>query len=603
MSELVTGSAPAPRRRRTAAAFAGTLAVVALLAINESADPDLGFHLATGRAVLETGAIPATNVLSYAEPEHEWINQQWLPATAFALAYQAEGFAGTLALRVVLVLLTAGFVLAAARRLGATPEIAAAFTLLGAWAAAVRFVERPLLASNLALAVVVWACAGAAAEARDGRARRALGWVALAGLTASLAVHLHAGAIFSFLALGAFATALALEPTLARPLGRAPMLDAVTARRGAVALAVSAAAGVGLAGVTLALYHPHGLRVLTFPLEMASDAYLAEHLVEFRSPIAQPLRLMAPYWALLATALVVVAGSWRRASVPLLVAIALGVAISLRHARFVDLAWIFLAPPLAALSSEAPVLRPPARAAGLAVALALGAALDRTSISPPAIGASPAVWPTSLFDVLPTEGLVGPAFVHDGWAGPFLARFWPRERVFFHPAFEAYSPEHVRLYQSIRYGEPGWESALDAYGVQLVVMKYTSPRERAFQDGGPNLRQGLASSPAWALVAFDDRGEIFVRREGPNAAVAARAPSFVDPDALAFSTRPRETRDGLEFVATRSPRSMRVVALLAIARADAGDREGALTLLAEADRDAPGDPTLALARRALDRIP
>lgn len=587
---------------RAALAWVGALALIAALATNESADPDLGFHLATGRAVLESGTIPATNVLTFAEPDHPWVNQQWLPATAFTLAHDAAGFAGTLALRLALVLATAAFVLGAARRLGASPELAAAATAIGAWAAAFRFVERPLLASNLALAVVVWACAAASADARAGRHRRALWYVGGAGVAASIAVHLHAGALFSFIALGVLALALALEPLAARLVGREALLDPASARRAALALLGAVTLALALAGAALALYHPYGLEVLAFPLRMASDPYLAEHLVEFRSPLAQPLRVMAPYWLFVATAVAVLLASWRRAPLPLVALVALGLATSLRHARFADLAWILVTPPLAALASELPALRRPRRAAVLALAIGLAAVVDRTAIAPPAIGPSRAVWPAPLFDAIAEHAAVGPAYVQDGWAGPFLARFWPRERVFFHPAFEAYSTGHYRLYQSIRYGEPGWDQALEAYGVQLVVMKHTSPRERAFQAGRPNLRQHLAASPRWALLAFDELGSVFVRRAGANAESAAHAPSFVDPDRLAFTRRPAATRPGLEHLAQHGPWSPRLVALLAIARADDGSPEGARALLDEAERRAPGAPALELARRALPRL-
>ncbi|WP_236604873.1 tetratricopeptide repeat protein [Sandaracinus amylolyticus] len=571
--------------RRGTLATLGALALVAVLATNESADPDLGFHLATGRAVLTTGAIPATNVLTFAEPDHPWINQQWLPATAFTLAYDGAGFAGTLLLRIALVVATAAFVLAAARRLGASPELAAAACALGAWAAAFRFVERPLLASNLALAIVLWSCAGAL------RSPRPLVHVAIAGLVASIAVHLHAGAIFSLIALLVLAISLALEPLAARLVGREPL---PRAREGALALVVATLGAIALAAITLALYHPHGLAVLGVPLQMASDPYLGEHLIEFRPPWDQPLRVMWPYWALVITSVLVVIAAWRRAPLPLVAMIALGLAISMRHARFADLAWIFVAPSLAALASS---LRVPS---ALAVVIAIVALVDRSAIAPPAIGPAAAVWPAPLFDAVEQQHIVGPAYVQDGWAGPFLARFWPRERVFFHPSFEAYSDSHFRLYQSIRYGEPGWDRALDDAGVQLVVMKHTSPRERAYQQGRPNLRQHLAASDAWALVAFDELGMVFVRRDGPNAAIAARSPSFVDVDRMAFTRRPRESRAGLEQIAERGPWSVRLALLLAIARADAGDDEGARALLDSAAGTTPDDPRIAAARRVIE---
>jgi len=54
------------------------------------------------------------------------------------------------------------------------------------------------------------------------------------------------------------------------------------------AVAVTAAL---LAAVTLMLYHPLALRVLEVPFVMAKDAFLAEHLIEFRPPSRFPFQL------------------------------------------------------------------------------------------------------------------------------------------------------------------------------------------------------------------------------------------------------------------------------------------------------------------------
>ncbi len=137
-----------------------------LLAFTRITDPDLGFHLATGRAVLELGRIPATNVLSFTEPDHPWILHEWLPAVLFELAWSKAGPAGVLTLKLVVVVATWPLVLLTARRLGASPIAGGVATLLGAGAAAIRFAERPQIFSNLALAgcTLLLACAAGAQE-------------------------------------------------------------------------------------------------------------------------------------------------------------------------------------------------------------------------------------------------------------------------------------------------------------------------------------------------------------------------------------------------------------------------------------------------------
>ncbi len=590
---------PSPERRWSIA-YGALVALSGLLAFTESSDPDLGFHIATGRLVWATGAVPATNELTFAEAGHAWINQQWLPALLFASAFDVAGFTGTLVVKIAFVCATAACLVATARALGATPESSVPTLALGAWGSAFRFVERPLLASNLALALVLLCLARARASSRSPSPRSAIAWVLVAGFVASTAVHLHAGALFSLLAMLVVAAALVLDLPLARWVGREPELGPPLAWRAVGSLVIATLLAVVLAAIVLAAYHPHGLAVLGVPLRMASDPYLSEHLVEFRPAWSQPLRIVAPALGFAAMCVVVSILSRRRATAVDLALVGMGLALSLRHARFADLSWILAGPIVAKLASGVVMPRGSgSRAAVVAAIVMVLALLDRTAIAPPGVGAAAPIWPEVLFDALRRQGLVGPVFVQDGWAGPFLARFWPRERVFFHPAFEAYSEQHYRLYQSIRYGEPGWDQALDSFGVQVVLLKHTSAREQALQSGRGNLRQRLAEREAWALVAFDEHGALWVRRDGPNASAAREAPSFVDPDRHAFQVIPAEARAGLEHLQSLGPASIRLDVLLAVARAADGDPAGAEALLAAAAERDPEDPRIALARRSL----
>ena len=250
-------------------------------------------------------------------------------------------------------------------------------------------------------------------------------------------------------------------------------------------------------------------------------------------------------------------------------------ALSLRHARTVDAFAIVTVPALALALNDllAPRLaRAPAVGLFAVALLAMGLPVDRWFAVPPGVGVAEAVWPTSMFRFISEQRVVGPAFVSDGWAGPFLGVFYPRERAFFDPRFEAYSPAFVRdVYRSIRYGEPGWEEQLDRYGVELVLLKYTTPGERAFQGGRENLRQLLAKSPRWALVGFSDTGEIFVRREGPNADLAARyAIPGVEPDRGAFLVPPERAAAPLLRALDHGFQDNRVIAFAAVARRRAG---------------------------------
>lgn len=523
---------------------AGVAALVGLLGFCELSDPDLGFHLATGRAILAAGGLPAGNVLTFAEPGHPWLLHQGWPAVGLELAWRAGGVAGVLGLKIAVLVATFALVHAACRRQGAPPVPAALATLLGAFAAAPRFVERPLLFSNLALAAVLWLLSG-----RPWTRRTAAG----VALTLAVAFQLHAGAVF---AAGAVLLWAAVEAAARRPGAGLPI--------------AGAAAGLTLGALALAAYHPFGARVLLFPFDMATDPVLAERLVEFRPVHRFPPASFAGYWLLLAALAALAAPRARRlpagaAAVALVFALA-----PLRHVRFVDLAGIAAAPLLAAALATLEPRRlrwPAALAFG---ALAVAAPLHQWSRHAPRLGVAPWVWPEALFDVVRREGLVGPAFVSDVWAGPWLGVFYPRERVFFHASFEAYSRRFaIDEYLAIRDGAPGALERLERYGIALCLLRHTGEGERAHQAGRRNLRQLLARDARWALVALDDTGSIWVRRQGPNASAAARlAIDGLDPDGPTWLRPPREVAPALERALARGPRSRLLEGLLAEALRD-----------------------------------
>jgi hypothetical protein len=157
---------PWPRR----CGLLAVTATVAALACFQAASGDLGFHLATGRAILALGHLPTTNVLTFAEPQQPWVLQQAWPAVIFELMWRAGGIAAVTLLKMAVVVATFALMFLSAGRLGAAPAPAALVVVLAAWSSAFRFVERPLIFTNLLLALVGFCLASAA------RRPAAAGW-------------------------------------------------------------------------------------------------------------------------------------------------------------------------------------------------------------------------------------------------------------------------------------------------------------------------------------------------------------------------------------------------------------------------------------------
>jgi hypothetical protein len=548
----------------------------AFFACTELLDGDLGFHLATGREVLRSGHIPSTNVLSYTNPQHPWLLHQWLPGVLFELLHRKFGLSALQLLRMGLVSVTWLAAYGAARFAGATAWLATAAMLLGESAAAFRFELRPYLFTHLSLAVVIASAAAFLRAQQAGDVRRARKSLAVGALTAAGAAHLHAGVIDSWLAFVALSVGCACEPWRVRWFSAASLLPAPlsAARMALIALLSS----IALAALTLALYHPYGARSLLFPFDMGSDAYLAQHLVEFRPPFRFPFSVLAAYWALLG--LCVAALALRvRALHPFWPLVMLGfLLLSLKHARMgYDFA-LAGAPFLAvALTPVLDKLRAGVTLLAL-TAIAPLLVLQHYELQPFGVRLSPRTWPPYLFDYLERHHLDGRAYVSDAWAAPLLGRVYPKQKAFFDNRFEAYPRAFsVDVYQRIRYGQPGWDSLLDRYGVQIVLMRYTTPGEAELQGHKPNLRQLLAHDPRWTLVTFDDAGELFVRTQGQYAELArARALPAIDPDGAHFFARPRTLLAALTREVESGNPSARVRVFLAYAALDAGDRPAAL---------------------------
>ena len=71
-------------RRFAEAALLAALGVLALrAALGDVTGEDLWWHLATGRFIIEHGAIPTRDVFSWTHPGARWVNQEWLAQVLF----------------------------------------------------------------------------------------------------------------------------------------------------------------------------------------------------------------------------------------------------------------------------------------------------------------------------------------------------------------------------------------------------------------------------------------------------------------------------------------------------------------------------------------
>jgi hypothetical protein len=579
------------------------LASVAALACYQSSDGDLGFHLATGREILATGHIPSTNVLSFGEPQHVWLLHQWLPGVLFELLWRRWGIAALIALKMLVVSATWCAVYASARLLGAARGCAAATCLFAACASAFRFEIRPYIFTHLSLALTLLSIVWYAARERE--RPKAL---ACAGAAFVAGSHLHAGAIDSLAIMLLFGLGCAVEAWRARWLGVEPR--AAHGWRVAGAWWLTSLAAIGCSAASLALYHPWGARILAFPFAMAGNAYWAAHLIEFRHAWSFPVGTLIAYWLWLGTVVFVLAFSLRREHAGFMaMTLAYGL-LSLDYVRMVYAFAIVSAPLVAAnwtawLQARPAFTLPRPVANWLFVSAACLAPPFVYRDHAPGFGLSSYIWPLGHFAFMHEHALTGRAFVSDAWAGPFLGTFYPKQKAFFDLRLEAYSQAFATdVYQRIRYAEPGWDTLLDRYAIDVILLRYTTAGEAGWQAGKPNLRQRLAQDARFSLVHFDDVGELFVRRNPDHAAlVLALGIAGLDPDRRQFLARPASCAEALLRAARSGNHSSTLLGLTALALRDAGDVQHATVLAQTAAEQAPDDAWLQRVRAQLTAVP
>ena len=451
-------------------------------------ETDLFFNLRLGEIVLQTHAVPRTNLLSFTYPDARDVNLAWLFQIVLALAHRAGGVTGTVLLKTAFVVATFAVLARVATRRGAPPAATAAVLALAAWAAEPRFVERPHLVTLLGLALTLLALERA--EAGRPRALWALIPLGLVWANAN-SCFFEAPAVLLLYAAGAWLDGMRAD-----------------ARRAAL---------VALALAPIAFATPSGAGVI---------GYVANH---FRMPYVRPLQeyrhaawpIDGPFFFLAALfAAAAVAQAARPAPArPLrhaLPALALGVLGALRI-RFVA-EFALLAGPFVAAAAPRLVPGRLPRAAGVAALVALLALAVGPRLG--AVREGGRVLDLDVEgDLVPaaairfaTEHGLRERMYNDLEVGSYLTwEGWPRFRVFQDPRINGYPEAFHAILRRADVPRAEWQALLDRFGVTSALV--TFPAE--------NPRAALFDPQRWALVYRARDGLVLARRRAEWRALIA----------------------------------------------------------------------------------
>ena len=109
------------------------------------AESDTFWEIRTGLLTLDERRLPAADPFSWTVPGRSWTLNSWGFNVLVAAVYRAAGLAGVASACGALVMVTVGLVLTAARRLGASPVVAATLLLLASGVLVPYLADRPQL--------------------------------------------------------------------------------------------------------------------------------------------------------------------------------------------------------------------------------------------------------------------------------------------------------------------------------------------------------------------------------------------------------------------------------------------------------------------------
>lgn len=456
------------------AALVGLVIVLAGLVIGIHAPGDNSFltHLATGRIIWDTQAVPTHDPYTFTVPGQEWVVQSWLASLLFVTADHIGG------LRAVMVSLgmattALAFIVWQLTKPARTlvPRLAVASLALAVGAG--FWVERPLLFGLVAF--------GIALLAAEGRIKPQ--WLVP---TMWLWVNAHGSFPLGLVALAALYAGRRLDK------------EDASIELGALKWAAI--------GTAVAAVNPLGPRLLLFPLELLRKQDILQYIVEWQAPRFTSLdeRFFLLEVAI-AIALLVRRPRWR-AALPLMIFLT----ASLLGARNIVAASLVLVPGLAAGLADLGSLdgterrflyRPIAM-----LMCALAGIVAMSQLNTPLLKIN-SHYPVQAITHAETLGLIGPGhrLIAQDFVGNYLeGRYGTSASVFIDDRYDMSPRSLVMDYADLLGGRPNWAEILDRHDAEAVLWEAKQP-----------LASLLLASDDWRVVYVDKEWLLLVPATRP----------------------------------------------------------------------------------------
>ncbi|HXY48061.1 MAG TPA: hypothetical protein VEI01_01330 [Terriglobales bacterium] len=454
------------------------------LAARDVTDPDVWWHLKTGQLIVEDHAVPRTDPFSFTRQGQRWVTHEWLSEVLIYGTYAAAGWPGLIV--VFGLLTTASFVFLYLRCAG-QPYAAGLVVVWAAFACRPTWGIRPQTLSMLLASIVLWLL---------DRREQQLFWIVPLIL---LWANLHAGYALGIALLGLVLVGAWLEDVL----GAQPR-DELRTRTLAKVLALS---------LLVVAVNPNGLRLYLYPFQTLASQAMQGHIAEWFSPNFHQAEY-GPFLFMLLGLLVVASQApdgLRPRELPMMCAAAFGALIAVRNIPI----FVLVAGPAIAsgasrffgkLSQPARV-RPRGLALGLHLAILAGVGAFVYSQTARVIRRQPATearhFPAAAASFVLEQQPLGPIFNYYNWGGYLIWRLYPRYRVFIDGRADVYGDTVMRQFSETYALEGDWESPLDRWQINAVIVPADCP-----------LAAALQTLPSWRVLFRDRMSLVMARQEG-----------------------------------------------------------------------------------------
>ncbi len=471
------------------------LFVIALftIAVRETLDPDMWWHLKTGQVILQAG-IPQQDIFSFTVPGNEWITHEWLAQVFMWQTYASASLVGLMLAFAVITAVTFGLTYVTCN---GRPYLAAFIVLLAAFVSAPVWGIRPQMFNLLLTAAFIFLIEGY----KEGKFGPRTLW--LLPLLTVLWANLHSGYLLGIVVLGVYVAGESIQLLLGKSEWRS--LD----WKGIRWLAL-----LTLLSFIVAVLNPNGPDIWIYPFFTLGSSAMQQYIQEWQSPDFH-MFIFWPFVVMLSLGVF----SWLLGRQPPTwtdVLLFGGTAVAgLLSARHIPLFALVAAPIIARYSLRASIgtrLYPllSGQIAGkdtsrlrlinvIIIILAFSAAAYWIGLKVQANDSAVASrYPVAAIDYLQQSGLdQAKGFNSYNWGGYMIWRGLP---VFVDGRADVYGDDFLHRYRQTFDLSSQWSEPLDEFDVRYVIMERSS-----------SLTTLLASNEHWRQAYMDHVATVFVR--------------------------------------------------------------------------------------------